>query len=504
MSEFTYINDGEQGKFPSLEQLNRYLNGEMSEQERVEMESRMVDDPLFADVMEGLSHVGDAKGLNQAVSRIKTESRTRLLDKSKKRQLNSKRKSRVQPRTYTQLSLSIAAGISLLIVSVWLVRGMIQMRQSSMEDLLATESAKQEAPIASTEDTQPQNEVLETLPPSVQEPSNQTLQAAPPQEEEISTEIPETEYSARTVTAQPASPIVVAGPERQEREDSPSDELADNFSRRSTTGRPLANKDRLEEETISNQPERDITEASPLPKNTNQDPAPPVPVEPQVIVPDQVPVLATDTTTPLGRNAEVADKPYFSKEELAEIQEHEADDVSYTNSVILQEKMKKEGRSRRKQAESLQKKTSKIKDNQYSKAPAMTEEERIKAKRSKATILADLLKEAAELQQEGKYEEARTKLQEVLDSSPGNESAMYMMAQNYIADLQPELATSYFKSILDNRSSKIYFDAKWDLIQNYLLLDRPRPAKRLLQSMSENSNPYQEKAQSQLDSLKNR
>ncbi|MEM7372184.1 MAG: tetratricopeptide repeat protein [Bacteroidota bacterium] len=499
MSEFTYINDGEQGQFPSLDQLNRYLNGEMSEAERVELESRMVDDPLFADVMEGLSQVNDASGMNQAITRIKTQSRTRLLDKSKKRQLNSKRKSRVQPRTYTQLSLSIAAGISLLLVSVWLVRELIQFKQTSHAERITTSTmVEEEAPIASAEslrDTEGETETTTFQQPATPE-TNPASDFSNPVPVEGADNIPafEVPFSA-TETNKDQSQFLEPIQNEQG----------------GASGPDIATRKVLE----TQQEDNEIVN-SPVVTQTSPPPVIPAPLEREVapaespadIVADEDDFLDSNTANTVAGMADSVtgknnEQPYLSKEELAQIPEHQVDDKEFSNSVVLQEKMGRSNRSRRQESKIDRMKTSKERDTKYEQVPKMTEEERIKAKRARAALIADLLEEASTLQAEGQYEDARLKIQEVLDSSPDNESAMYMMGLNYTADKQPSKAVPYYKLILNNLDSKIYHDAKWELAQVYLTLGRSRAAKKHLQSLGESTNLHQEKAQVQLDSLKN-
>ena len=101
----------------------------------------------------------------------------------------------------------------------------------------------------------------------------------------------------------------------------------------------------------------------------------------------------------------------------------------------------------------------------------------------------------------GEYKNAIVKLDEVLISSPDNESAHYMMGLNYLAMDDASTAIRYFKTILNNPQSKVYYDSKWQLVQSYLSLKKVRSAKKLLESLIDSPNVYTDQAILKLDSL---
>ena len=461
MSDHTYIEDGEQGQFPSLEQLNRYLKGEMSEEERQALESRMVDDPLFADVIEGLGKVKDTSQMNQSIARIRTATRKKLLSEPTIRPLNSKRKSRVQPKTFTQLSLSIAAGISLLLVSVWLVREMAGLRKTAGEDLFAKQQTIQEAPIATAE----QPEETPAMP-------------------------------ADTVLFSKDMPLAVETHVSQEDDKEDKEENMEKiYARARTTGQSsgLSASSSQGDSQISNRKELAVNEqeyVSPAksPQNIERED-----------VEDQAPAfILQDSIHPSDAPKPAAEpRQEFTEEELAQITEHkleEADKI-YSNSVPPKDSK----RSRRNQAKEDAERQRELLET--FEAPAMSEKQLSKAKVERANVIADLLEEASQLYHVKNYEAAKLKIEEVLQSSPGNESAMYMMGRNYLAMDNPKKAISWLKPILENPSSMVYDDTKWELANAYLMMNKIRPAKKMLESLREAQNPYLEPATLKLDSL---
>ena len=130
---------------PTLEQMNQYLKGELTDAERKAMEEAMKDDPFLEEAMEGLNLVEEGEDVRAAVKRIKSESFKRINIKDKRREQLGKRRSRVGPQNYTTLIISSAAAITLLLVSVFL----IQQRSAPSESVAM---AQQESAPAARED----------------------------------------------------------------------------------------------------------------------------------------------------------------------------------------------------------------------------------------------------------------------------------------------------------------------------------------------------------------
>ncbi|MEZ4776859.1 MAG: hypothetical protein R3D00_27030 [Bacteroidia bacterium] len=108
---------------PSVVMLRRYLNGETTETENARIEAQLAEDPLLADALDGLMLVKDNNSVILSVSRIKAASRKRLFTRANRREMLSRRKSRVSmPENFPMIFVATAAAITLLFATFFVVR----------------------------------------------------------------------------------------------------------------------------------------------------------------------------------------------------------------------------------------------------------------------------------------------------------------------------------------------------------------------------------------------
>jgi hypothetical protein len=108
--------------FPSKDLLRRYLRGELTPEERAELEQYLTDEEgMLKDALEGLMLIEDEAQFDRALGRIQQSTRMRLRERHVHRRQRSKRRNRVQPkvRDIMPYLISAAAAVALLIVGVF-------------------------------------------------------------------------------------------------------------------------------------------------------------------------------------------------------------------------------------------------------------------------------------------------------------------------------------------------------------------------------------------------
>ncbi|MEZ4828129.1 MAG: CDC27 family protein [Bacteroidia bacterium] len=189
---------------PSVVLLQRYLNGEASEAEKVQIEEQLAEDPLLADAIDGLKMVKDKNEIVLSVGRIQAATRKKIADKTRKRESLSRRKSRVSlPQNYTTIIIAAAAAIALLFTTVLVVRDI------SFTDKAAPELAQQNPAETSTVREVPEEAPEEALALEKSPAGNETatppavVESAPVAEPEHGGESSPLHRPIKTVAAQP-------------------------------------------------------------------------------------------------------------------------------------------------------------------------------------------------------------------------------------------------------------------------------------------------------------
>ncbi|MEO0585100.1 MAG: hypothetical protein AAF135_23000, partial [Bacteroidota bacterium] len=109
------------GLMQDLDRLGAYVEGKLSAEEMAETEAYIAQDPLLQDMVEGLRELENPEEIRGRIQQMRLRHQSRLLDQAKKRAQLSKRKFRVQPQRYLQLSLGLAAGLALTLLSIYLI-----------------------------------------------------------------------------------------------------------------------------------------------------------------------------------------------------------------------------------------------------------------------------------------------------------------------------------------------------------------------------------------------
>ncbi|MEO1383804.1 MAG: hypothetical protein AAFV78_11290, partial [Bacteroidota bacterium] len=109
------------GLMQDLDRLGAYVEGKLSTEEMAETEAHIAQDPLLQDMVEGLRELDNPEEIRGRIQQMRLRHQSRLLDQAKKRAQLSKRKFRVQPQRYLQLSLGLAAGLALTLLSIYLI-----------------------------------------------------------------------------------------------------------------------------------------------------------------------------------------------------------------------------------------------------------------------------------------------------------------------------------------------------------------------------------------------
>lgn len=173
----------------SFQRLRRLKEGSLDAREARQLTEQAAEDPLLADAIEGLEEVPDTRTMELAVSRIRSQARSRIAGvRVAQREKLSKRKSRVHAQPYMNYLLVAAAAASILWVSVYILR---QAPAPALTEQIATAESPRDPqanavvpapPIVSGLESQDQEPSVlpqtETLPASGPEKSARALPAA--------------------------------------------------------------------------------------------------------------------------------------------------------------------------------------------------------------------------------------------------------------------------------------------------------------------------------------
>jgi tetratricopeptide (TPR) repeat protein len=451
----------------------------MTEAERLQMETYLQEDPMLADVVEGLEAVKDANSVPQTVRRLQSASRQRLQHRIPKREKLPKRKSRVQTRTFTQLTMSMAAGLAFLVVCVWVFR---ELTPATHQPIAAQESYSEAAPVVS-----PQKK-RETESPEPAELAGETELLA-----DAAVPVPAPlEQRERTLSASPPNPSVGSGasPANQpiasledRAEEVPSEELESPVAVEQEW-EPTASPAAAAPKPVM--PAEIIGEASGISQSVPETAAssPAKPEEEDVaafVITDSV-VVADDV------GFELADVPLDKTPELSNSVPPRTQSGAYAKEKALAEKQAQRAKSEKRNIS-------------YGALPKLSQEARRKAEIMRAGVVADVLMEGIAAYEKGRYTAARFKLDEVLLSSPENVLGQYYMGSSYFYEGNFQAALPYLKAAAGHPEASVFEESQWELAQTYLLVGRKRPAKRLLQQIVTEKGTYAVPAQTKLSEL---
>ncbi len=445
MSETTDIQKGTDHAFPSLEVLQRYLQGKATESEKARIEALMEDDPMMADAMEGLTLVKDTAALQATMLRLDLLTQKRLRRQIPLRERNSKRKSRVAAKHYLPYLGAAAAALALIFMTVFIVQELNT--SQTMANAEAVESMTQQPPEELAMQTQPS----ETAP---------EMKATPPVPAETSQIKPETEAPV-LVTQR-----VQAAPQRAPAYSASGQPIAAPPTPSPTAQAPTAMESADQTTPALSSPKPMTTPASSLPP---QDVAGQAKKEQEV--------ADTENERDLFMDDEVvAAIPEYTEEE--EPTREQASRPAATNASRAKER-----------AENTN-------VDQY--APIMSEEQTQKAALQKAKAIADLIQEAVVHLEKEEWSAAESKLNEVLIPQPQNVVALHYMAQTQLQKGDDPRAVDYLKRLV-NLDAQNYPEDQWQLAQAYLRLNKKLAARSVLKEIVTQGGPYAEQAQELLN-----
>lgn len=493
---------------PPFEELDRYLRGEMGSEERKRLEGKIQEDPMLADMIEGLEAVKDPKLIQQSLSRITAQTQRKLAYRNNKRDQLQKRRSRVQPRTYHQLSMAVAAGMAFLIVSVWLFRK-IPGNTSAMEaDQLITmkmeappaESApmmEKSLPLPPIPDIREEAEEVESEPPADQSfasisSEGEAEQAAPSPSQTIGNSLPGNAGPVASAAVEAEEEIALLA---EAKEQGKAEEEARREAERMLMARQESRRAREQEQKLAQG--RALTEATALPPS-------PAPSEIQSAAPISVDSAIASQDSDFLNVSEIPEDrtPEISNGGGTVVQSdqtYSSDEIS--NSIGLDVGKRSVAKAKKNRMDDSEYPVSSWK-HAYAGLPRMTDEERLQGELMRAGAMAEILEEAIQLYNQADYAGSRFKLDEVLLSSPENVVAKYFMASSYVLEERYEAAMPYYREVINYPEGTFYQDARWELANAYLELGKKRQARKLLVRIAEQAGDYQEAAQAQLKKLR--
>ncbi|MEO0471872.1 MAG: hypothetical protein AAF206_19760 [Bacteroidota bacterium] len=445
---------------PSLELLERYLRGEVSDEERELVEQLMVDDPLMADAIEGLRMIEDKKAMRLAIRRIHRSSLIGLDNHIQKRERLSKRQSRVAPKSHWQMYSAVAAAVALLFTTIYLIG---VMRKPAMES----------AAMAQNADMVPAAEGQEYT--SIEKSERPEANALPIAADSIS---PETLEDGLFAELEQDNLDRVGNEGFGENIDETYLETElDDEDQKLLAENDLA--DRSDAYTYSTQP-TDVSAPAPTApvsgsSNANIDP----------ITQNDI-AVASDDAGPVDE----VDQPAASPKAVESLSQDELDEMV----VYEDEEVALSERPRRKQN-----------DNSYdfdmADAPVQSREERTEGQLARGRMMEQLLREAADLYEQNAYLASLTKVDEVLITEPENVVAHHFRGRNYLALSEKSNAIKSFEIVARAPASSFYAADQWQLAQLYVEQRKKAKARRLLRKIIVENGPHAVEAAALMETI---
>lgn len=444
---------------PSIATLERYVKGELSGSEAEQLETQIAEDPMLADVVEGLRMTRADSGHLERMSRLHHRVSAAVAAMPPVETIATRRKSRVKPFPQYLVYTAVAAGIALLLVFVGLMKNQEESPSSPLTDQV---TSAEPAPA-----------------PTFTPAPSESMNADGPEEE--------------TPLSQIESPVIAD---------------ATPAPRRATVPPPPPPP--LNESAPEEAPEEEVL----------ADEA--IPVEVELYPSDSYDdfVSAPSTTAPTGINTVPATTDSSLSVVLSE-EPVVAAAPAYGNSTSRDDELDLERirqQAQREESEVVRQRTSELEavEEQYSQTqsttipdveffradiPAQSEDDRIEGSLMKAQVMADLLQLAKGSYERNQPDSAIGYLDEVLLSEPGNVTASYykgiaLMAKNEYKDAMPLLETA---ASIDESSLQI--EAEYQLARATLLAGKNRKARTLLTEIVEKEGKYAEEAAALLENM---
>lgn len=438
---------------PDLERLQQYLEGTLPPEEAAAIEAQAGEDPVLADMLEGMAAVGSLELAQQTVSRIREQSRSRLYLRLRgKEDKSSKRQSRVKPTLNWQMAASLAAGLAILVVTFWLIGRRPPIQQGVSDAVLADHSPRTE--------TSAENPQLLPLAADSLAESSETTSAPPP----------------------PA-------PHAQAREAEPSTgeaELAE---------RALAQQLAVEKQRQARSRPQASAGTSPVSSVTG---APPPPAKPAAAVdPSSLPASSApaDAITkgdaqPLAE-AEEDEGAEFSSDTVGAIFSN-ADDITLeagkANAVRDYSRKMESAKKQRYTKSEMQK-------------PVQDSLDRVMGMRSKQKAIDGLYTRALVLYANGAHVAAADSFRQILLTTPQHPGANYYLGTILRQDQQFREATVYLNNAVAAPEASLQENARWELALTYIATGKKRKARRLLREISDTPGRYQLEARKKMTDL---
>lgn len=451
--ERDFSTDFESEALPSIATLERYVGGEMADDERERLEAQIAKDPLLADAVDGLRmSLGDTD-MTARLSRIRSRVAASVEAAPDTTSLSSKRKSRVKPFPQYLVYTAVAAGFALLLVFVGLMRDSEQAESTASEEELITQN---QIPDPSLEVT-PMTDSITENESQTEEPT--TREAAP--------RPPSGEFSLRDQ---------ISPTNKEEREGIGNTSIS-------------ATQPPVNENATSSITDHyfDVAASSSSPEPAYAPTAP----QPSAVVVPTAPTTTNSYTSPPTLNTEEQDWAKLAQEAIPEDTELIREptmptSASYGNSSE---------RARQNQYEVPQV------DFELDDVQIQDEADQTAGALSKAQLMANLLMEAIRLHDSGELDSANLLLDEVLLSEKENVVAAYYKGESLMQMEEYKEAIPYLITATAVDNSTVIEDARWQLARAYLASNKKRKAKSLLTEISGETGKYQAEAAELLQNI---
>ncbi|MEO1416602.1 MAG: hypothetical protein AAFW00_15065 [Bacteroidota bacterium] len=450
------------GLMQDLDRLGAYVEGKLSAEEMAETEAYIAQDPLLQDMVEGLRELENPEEIRGRIQQMRLRHQSRLLDQAKKRAQLSKRKFRVQPQRYLQLSLGLAAGLALTLLSIYLIYKLKPSGQVA-EPMAMREQVQQGSPDLKS--------IQSPLPPSAELNKDAVKGNAAEQLDEL-TSTESTSPPQKDQAKQELRPTVSTSDE------SGGDAFADPSPVQSVP--PLVPKrDQFKQEprpTVSNSDEGAYEVSAPSPKPAT------VPSMNDFANKDGLP---KSTTTPILEDESVTErKVMLDSADPRRYYEGAIDD----GEIVIQDE-----RPDKKDAAPL----SQEQNFQYYKGAKPTDEPTFGL--TSGYLYTALLEEGIKAYDQEDFETATNRFSEILLTEP-----THVIARHYtglIAFLKEDFKASIasFKYVLP--ASPVFDESQYYMAQAYIKLNKKWRAQKILEQIVKSQGTYHKEAEALLKNL---
>ena len=474
MKEENYIYISDQESYPSLDTLNRYISGDLPEEEKIRVEKIIENDPFLADVLEGLNETGDVEMVKMAVGRIKSHSQKRLFTKTKKRENLTKRQSRVAPHKYTQLIMATAAAIAFLIASVFIVNQLGFKDPKNPQIAENTEELNTEGNLDKTIMSEPEPQIIPPL-DSVENENSQENESLFAEAKPVVKEADQILRKNTTLT------------ETREESEEEKEEAVVVISKDvpqptdTHTAKPTVDPKKPKKENQAEDNSMDLDDDLAMAKNREN-------IAQQERAKMQVEKKSLSLMKAEEAEAKNDKAEYMSEKEVNNIPLRQEGPVLIPLDGRLSPKSKKKYKDR----------------TDYlapENAPPLTDEQIMMGKYQKSVALAEMMTEADRLYKEGSYQAALNNVYEILRADPENVMANYYAGGCYFAMQEYKTATPFLKTVVKTSDSKFTNNARWLLAQAYLKRNKFRNAESELKILVGEKTPYADQAAELIEKL---